>query len=73
MQKQEIEAELYKEQFITHLKKVLMPGKKKKADIAAFVRQKETEEKINMTKMGDSIQAQLKKTIHGEEKSQQMA
>jgi len=32
-----------------------MPGKKKKADIAAFVRQKETEEKINMTKMGDSI------------------
>jgi len=32
-----------------------MPGKKKKAYIAAFVRQKETEEKINMTKMGDSI------------------
>ena len=40
---------------MTHLKKVLMPGKKKKADIGAFVRQKDAEEKlakadkINMT------------------------
>ena len=45
MQKQEIEAELYKEQFLTHIRKVLIPGKKKKADIAAFVRQKEAEER----------------------------
>ena len=58
MTKQEIDAELYKEQFLEHFKKVVRTENRKTNDIGSFVKAQDPSDKtvVDVQKMGEEVQ-----------------
>ena len=58
MTKQEIDAELYKEQFLSHFRKVVRTENRKTNDIGSFVKAQEASDKTekDVQKMGEEVQ-----------------
>jgi len=67
MSKQQVEAELHKEQFMARFRKALTKSNRKQDDMQVFVGAK-PEEEVDVNRQGESVEDKIKKTLYGDEK-----